>query len=202
MRTAPLSVGDKILLAMYELSRGSTKPLKYEDIVIAAWKKYPQDFSLRGYDYPDSSDIHKPLYGPLKTRGLVRTANKFFALTEHGQAYIGKLIDAQKGKSPNGRTERLARDEQVEINRLLQSDAFRLYEKGEKEKILDSDVYTFYGVTVRTNENEFRGRIYTVEAAIEKGYRLLPDNTQIRLLRGLRKYLTETERFKEVIPKK
>ena len=58
----------KILLTMLELSGGTTKSLKYEDIVVGAFKKFPDEFALRGYpEYPDSSDIHKPLYASVDT---------------------------------------------------------------------------------------------------------------------------------------
>jgi len=151
MKKTVLSGGDKILVAMYDLSQGSTRSLKYEDIVVAVWKKFPQDFSLRGYDYPDSSDIHKPLYGPLKSKGFIRTANKFFSLTDHGIAYIAPILGKIDGTQPTKvQTERLGRDERAEVEKLFQSDAFKLYERGEKEKVLDSDIYSFYGVTVRT----------------------------------------------------
>lgn len=68
----------KILLAMLRLSEGSSRALEYEDIVVQAWKLFPEDFGLRKYvgEYPDASDIHKPLYGPLKERGFVLSGNK------------------------------------------------------------------------------------------------------------------------------
>lgn len=186
---------------MHELSQGSTKPLKYEDIVVAAWKKFPQDFSLRGYEYPDSSDIHKPLYGPLKSKGFVRTANKFFSLTEHGLVYIGSLLQKTSGvKSTKTQAERLGRDEQAEVEKLLQSDAFKLYESGEKDKILDSDIYAFYGVTVRTGKNEFIGRITVVTSAVDNARRVFSEDTRMKILRDLNKYLLADEKFKTVIP--
>lgn len=203
MKKISLSVGDKILAAMHELSQGSTKPLKYEDIVVAAWKKFPQDFSLRGHEYPDSSDIHKPLYGPLKSKGFVRTANKFFSLTEHGLAYIESVLQKTGGgKSAKTQAERLGRDEQAEVDKLLQSDAFKLYENGEKDKILDSDIYAFYGVTVRTGKNEFIGRTAIVRSAIENARRIFHDDTRIKILRDLNKYLLTDEKFNAVIPQK
>lgn len=203
MKKISLSVGDKILAAMHELSQGSTKPLKYEDIVVAAWKKFPQDFSLRGYEYPDSSDIHKPLYGPLKSKGFIRTANKFFSLTEHGLAYIESVLQKLGGaKSTKVQAERLGRGEQAEVEKLLQSDAFKLYEGGEKDKILDSDIYAFYGVTVRTGKNEFIGRITVVTSAVDNARRIFPDDTRMKILRDLNKYLLADEKFKIVIPQK
>jgi hypothetical protein len=53
---------EKILLAMGELSKNSTKSLSYEDIVVKSWQLFPQEFGLRNYadQYPDASDIHKP----------------------------------------------------------------------------------------------------------------------------------------------
>jgi len=188
---------------MHELSQGSTKPLKYEDIVVAAWKKFPQDFSLRGYEYPDSSDIHKPLYGPLKSKGFIRTANKFFSLTEHGLAYIESVLKKVGGSKPTkAQAERLGRGEQAEVEKLLQSDAFKLYESGEKDKILDSDIYAFYGVTVRTGKNEFIGRITVVTSAVDNARRIFPDDTRMKILRDLNKYLLAAEKFKVVIPQK
>ena len=51
-----LTKPQKILAIMYELCKGAPQALLYEDIVVAAFKKYPEDFQLRGYpEYPDSS---------------------------------------------------------------------------------------------------------------------------------------------------
>jgi len=57
-----------ILLAMRKVAGDATRLCAYEDIVVEAWKLFPQEFGLRGYadKYPDSSDLHKPLYGSLK----------------------------------------------------------------------------------------------------------------------------------------
>ncbi len=53
---------EKIILAMCNLSKGTTSPCRYEDIVVKAFEMFPKDFQLRGHpQYPDSSDIHKPL---------------------------------------------------------------------------------------------------------------------------------------------
>ena len=203
MKKDILSTGDKILAAMYDLSKGTTKPLKYEEIVVAAWKKFPQDFGLRGFDYPDSSDIHKPLYGPLKSKGFIRTANKFFSLTEHGISYIQKAIQKPGvTKDAKDQTKRLGRDEQGELDKLLQSDAFRLYNEGEKDKILDSDVYAFYGVTVRTGRNDFLGRISVVSEALENAYRLFPEDIPKKLARELNHFLLNADKFKIIIPQK
>ena len=84
---------EKILVAMLKLSNGTTKPLKYEDIVVKAFELFPDEFSLRGHpEFPDSSDIHKPLYGVLKRGGMVRAANKAFGLTQRGVETARRLV--------------------------------------------------------------------------------------------------------------
>ena len=53
-----LSRPEKILSVMFTLAKGEPKALQYEDIVVAAFQRFPEDFQLRGYpQYPDSSDI-------------------------------------------------------------------------------------------------------------------------------------------------
>ena len=42
----------KILVAMHDLSGGTTKSLKYEDIVVRAFEMFPEEFALRGYPRP------------------------------------------------------------------------------------------------------------------------------------------------------
>jgi hypothetical protein len=171
----------KILVAMCRLSNGTTKPLKYEDIVVKAFEMFPDDFALRGHpEYPDSSDIHKPLYGPLKRNGLIRSANKTFALTPRGIEVSKSLIDraGTSLESSIGTGERLTRDQKTEIDRMLASEAYKLFVNGRQEKILDTDFYTFIGATVRTPKNTFIGRMFASEGAIADASRLEHDQSE------------------------
>lgn len=155
---------EKIIQAIYECSGGTTRPCAYEDIVVTAWKMWPEEFGLRGYTdlYPDASDLHKPLYGPLKREGLVQSRNKRFGLTERGRATVEHL------RTPGPvapKRSRITRGEKAELLRLLDRPILQLI--GNPQDILDTDVYDFYGVTVRTSPSEFAGRIATVDAAID-----------------------------------
>jgi hypothetical protein len=151
----------KILAVMFELCRGENKALQYEDIVVAAFKRYPEDFQLRGYpEYPDSSDIHKPLY-EMKSQGLVRSANKTFELTARGIDVASKLLHSEVKDS-----NRLTKQEENEIDRVLNSAAFRLFQEGRSESILDTDFYEYLGITVRTSRANCYGRLTNVEHAI------------------------------------
>jgi hypothetical protein len=157
---------EKILLAMCDLSKGTTSPCLYEDIVVRAFEMFPKDFQLRGHpQYPDSSDIHKPLYGPLKRQGYVRAANKRFALTDFG---LEKAKSLQSGSSTSKKTtgSRLDRSALSEIEKLSRTATFQLYMEGKHEDILDTDFYSYLGVNVRTNKNDFLGRLNSLSEII------------------------------------
>jgi len=193
---------------MLQLSDGATKGLEYEDIVVTAWKLFPEDFGLRKYvrEYPDSSDIHKPLYGPLKERGFVLSGNKKFKLTEKGLEYARQLDKVRQGLLPLdkviGKTtapDRLSRDKEVELKRICETDAFRLFATGQREKILDTDFYAYLGATVRTERHEFLGRLKTVTDAIADSARI-SQNPKYQIAVELHQFVYN--RFAEIIQRK
>jgi hypothetical protein len=151
----------KILAVMFDLCKGEPTALQYEDIVVAAFKHYPEDFQLRGYpQYPDSSDVHKPLY-EMKQQGLLRSANKTFELTARGLEVAAKLMHSETENK-----DRLTKLEESEINRIVSSAAFGLFQEGRKDSILDTDFYEYLGVTVRTSRANCLGRLNNVEHAV------------------------------------
>jgi len=174
---------EKILMAMFALSGDNARPCKYEDIVVKAFLLYPKDFQLRGHpQYPDSSDIHKPLYGPLKRMGFVRAANKTFSLTEKGLARAHELADLVRGAGPTDKdSNRLGRDVEAELGRLRLSSAMKLFLLGQGERILDTDLYAYLGVTVRTPRNDFLGRLKTVSDAVAQAVKIDPQAGNIAL---------------------
>jgi hypothetical protein len=166
---------EKIILAMNTLSGATSKPLRYEDIVVKAFEMFPEDFALRGFPkYPDSSDIHKPLYGPLKRAGYVLAGNKQFRLTQKGLERAKELVSTKDKRDPKSGI-RLTRDKEMELQRIYQTDAFKLFLENKKEDILDTDFYSYLGVTVRIGKNEFLGRLNTVGDAVEAAAEVLGD---------------------------
>jgi len=157
-----------ILVAMSVVSDGTTRLCAYEDIVVRAWQLFPQEFGLRGYVdlYPDASDLHKPLYGPLKRDGYVRVQNKKFGLTDSGLAVAQQITQPPADESPEGKG-RVRRDQLIEIEKLCKKAAVGLVQQGPSEELLDTDLYDFYSVTVRTKPADFAGRIATVDRAID-----------------------------------
>jgi len=162
-----LSRAEKILLFLYEYDRGGRAKIRYEDIVAGLFKRYPQDFQLKGYpEYPDSGDlIHKPLYD-FKKKGLVNAANKIFSLTERGVEFAEGLA----GKKPtNEKTgDRLSRSAENEVLRVKNLEGVTLFSEGKRDKLSDSDFYSYLGVTVRTPKNTFLGRLETMNTITDE----------------------------------
>jgi hypothetical protein len=156
-----------ILLSIYKVADGTTRLSAYEDIVVEAWKLFPQEFGLRGYvdKYPDSSDLHKPLYGPLKRDGYVRVQNKKFGLTDSGLAAAERLRKPDEVEPAY--LGRVRRDQRIEFERLSKKSSVALLEENRASELVDTDLYDFYGVTVRTKPADFAGRITTVDAAVD-----------------------------------
>jgi hypothetical protein len=178
-----LSKPQKILAVMLDLCKGEPKALQYEDIVVAAFKHYPEDFQLRGYpQYPDSSDVHKPLY-EMKQQGLLRSANKTFELTARGLEVAAKLMHSE-----NENKDRLTKLEESEIKRIVNSAAFSLFQEGKKDSILDTDFYEYLGVTVRTSRANCLGRLSNVEYAVAAHEQKRADNLS-QALRVLHDFL-------------
>lgn len=162
-----LSRGEKILLFLYEFGEGGRAKIRYEDIVVGLFKKYPHDFQLKGHaEYPDSGDlIHKPLYD-FKKKGYVNAENKIFSLTDRGVELARQL--SSKGRETKSSKDRLSRSAETEVSRVKSLEGFLLFVDGNKERLSDNDFYNYLGVTVRTQKNSFIGRLETMNATIEE----------------------------------
>ena len=189
-----LSRGEKILLFLYDFGKGHILKVRYEDIVVGVFKKYPQDFHLKGYEeYPDSGDmIHKPLYD-FKKKGYVNAVNKVFSLTDRGIEYTKQLTGKGVAVNSGGR---LSRSASTEVLRVKTLEGLTLFAKGEGEKLSENDFYNYLGVTVRTPKNSFLGRLETMNAIVGE----LKKQTDDRLYQGISNYHEFlVEKYKEII---
>lgn len=162
MQKINLTRQQKILLILGELSREEKKKFKFEDIAVALFKKFPEDFHLKGYkQYPDSGhSVRRPLYS-LKAAGCVTANNMFFSLTDKGSSKAEKIRNQMKGKRilPNENFDRYVNKE---IERIKTLRSFELYFQKKYQKILDTDFYDYLGVSVRSSKMEFLGRMNTL----------------------------------------
>lgn len=195
MTDVKLSRGEKILIALYELAGKTSKSIRYEDIVVRAYEKYPDDFHLKGYpQYPESGDlVHKPLYD-YKKKGLIVSGNKMFALTDKGVVSVEKLVEVIDGKRVLN-TDRFTRDVEKEVNRAIKSAGFVLFIEGKGEKVNDTDFLNYLGVTVRSTKSEFLGRLKTMDDVIKIVASI--DNTRYMKLAEYNSFLNE--KFESII---
>ncbi len=157
-----LTHADMVLVALYRASGGKTNRAPYEELVLQAWRDFPEVFGLRNYadQHPDASDVHKRLYSTLKPAGLVvALGNKEFRLTDKGLERAARLVAAVDRVEPagDGESGRLARDQENFIKHALSSRALARWRGGECEKLIDYDARLFFQFTTATPAAE-RGR--------------------------------------------
>lgn len=163
-----LSKPNKILLAMLELSGGKKTAIKFEDLVVALFKNYKEDFHLRGYPkYPDSESVNKAIYSNLKRNGFVDYGNKVFSLTDKGLNFVKDLKKSVINKKITSHT-RLPRFVEREIIRIKKLDGFKLFLNNNLEKIFDTDFYNYLGMSVKTEKDEFLGRLRILEDTMDE----------------------------------
>jgi len=197
--SSQLSMAQKVLLSLYRLSDGGRRKVRYEDIVVQAFRDYASDFHLKGHpEFPDSGDIvHKPLYDYRK-KGMVSASNKMFSLTSHGLAEVQRLQAIEGGRPPSARLgHRIERGAQIELERIKHLEGFKLFLANKQDEIIDSDLFEYLGVSVRTTRNDFIGRLETVKSALDEISDANPDDLSLVAVARFHQFMVE--RFADMI---
>lgn len=157
--TAVLTQADQALIAFHRAANGSTERVPYEEIVLQAWRDFPESFSLRNHpEHPDASDIHKKLYQTLKPGGyVVSLGNKVFRLTDAGVARAAALLE-QSTRSTSQRT-RLSREDDRLFQHALKSRALEKWESERASEIIDYDARLFFQFSTGTPKKDRRLRL-------------------------------------------
>lgn len=170
METTPIKLNraEKMLLFIYEHGKAKKVRIRYEEIVVGLFKKYPEDFHLKGYpEYPDSGDgMHQPLY-LFKKNGYITGMNKIFTLTDSGLDFARKIKEKTIGL-PIDTTNRVSRNTSIEVSRVSLQEGFSLFVAGNKENVSENDFYIYLGITARTSRSLFSGRLETMRFVIEE----------------------------------
>src|SRR3989337_1721776 len=97
-----LSISEKLLLAAYSLEEDGRRPFSAEELVVSAWRKFPDAFGLAGHrdddgrlSYPDSNRVFAEIMGskPIRKRGLLtKVGSKMYQLTEVGREHARLLL--------------------------------------------------------------------------------------------------------------
>jgi hypothetical protein len=182
-----LSHADKVLIALYRVSNGTTDRVPFENLVLQAWRDFPVDFSLPNHpEHPDSYVISKRIYSDLITNRLaVSLKNKTYRLSEKGVFEAQKILGLAS-ISPKGNKNidiQLNRDEKQFLDNALRSKTFAVWKKGNKQDLIDYDVRVFFQFSTGTPIKERKRRVETAEDALKKALALgLPEVDELKKL--------------------
>jgi hypothetical protein len=153
---AQLTVADKIVIAAAELGESI---FSAEDLVIGAWRSFPETFGLRGHLgndnrplYPDSNRVFAEIMGtkPVRKRGWIeKVGNKRYRLSESGRQRVAEVT----GRTSIRKTA-LDRVTVDSVKRLLGSRAVTKYRAGMADEITFLDACSLWGITPRSSSNE------------------------------------------------
>ncbi len=182
-----LSHADKVLIALYRVSNGTTDRVPFENLVLQAWRDFPLDFGLpNNLQYPDSSVISKRLYSDLITKRLVVSLrNKVYRLSDKGineaQRILGLVNVNDESKKKIDVL--LNRDEELFLDNALRSKTFSVWKRGNSQDLIDYDVRVFFQFSTGTPIKERKRRVETAGDALKKALVLrLPEANELKEL--------------------
>lgn len=162
-----LSITDKLVLTAYALEESGKRPFSAEDLVVGAWKQFPDAFGLAGYRgqtggllYPDSNRVFAEIMGskPIRKKGfLVKVGSKMYQMTEAGREHARTVL-----RIPRAATlEKAALPREIEraLKRLIASRALDKFRAGKGSAITFHDACSFWGVSPRSSAIELEGRL-------------------------------------------
>ncbi|MCL4273437.1 MAG: hypothetical protein KJZ77_06155 [Anaerolineales bacterium] len=171
--TEDLSQAKMVLLAIYRVSKSSGNRIPFEELVIQAWKDFPDQFSLRNHpEYPDSYKIYNRIYTTLITeRWLVSLKKQVYRLSDKGLE-LAKQIESRDVTNNKEEeiynTVKFTRDEEDFFQHAIRSRALITWKQKNSEKIIDYDARTFFQFSTGTPIRERKRKVENAGDAIEK----------------------------------
>jgi hypothetical protein len=170
-----LGVAEKLLIAAYQLELSGVRPFSAEDLVVAAWERYPDTFGLAGHIdetgralYPDSNRVFAEIMGakPIRKRGfLEKVGNKTYQVTSTGQARVAELMAGPETPSLKAA---LSRKHKEELRNLLNSRAFAKWKQQRPDEITFMDACGFWGITPRSSAIELESHLGHVDDLLRR----------------------------------
>lgn len=161
-----LSVSEKLLLSACDLEKNGHCPFSAEDLVVSAWRKFPDAFGLAGHRdqngqllYPDSNRVFAEIMGskPIRKRGfLKKVGTKMYQLTEAGHEHARLLLNRTDRSTVKKAA--LPREIEQELKRLFASKAWAKFRNKRVEDITFYDACAFWGISPRSSAIELEGR--------------------------------------------
>ncbi len=187
-----LSIQDKLLVAALALEVEGRQRFSAEDLVVMAWKKYPEAFGLAGYIdkdscpiYPNSNRVYAEIMGskPLRKNGWLRkVGSKMYQLTEAGRSKARSVSEAPIA----GGAEKwaLARERIEFIRRLFDSRAATKFRGGQRDEVSFFDACGFWGISAGSNAKDLSCRFVDIETILGTADETLSSREAVRMKHG------------------
>lgn len=183
-----MKVWEELLITAVRMAEQGKRPFSAEDLVVEAWKAFPDTFGLKGhYDsngrpaYPDSNRVFAETMGskPLRKKGFIaKVGNKTYDVTTSGKIHAQAIAENTTEDSLSTRKLALSREVAAELARLLESRAFTKSQNATAGNITFHDVCGFWRISSRITAVDLEGRLnsalMTIDAArnsVESGRR-------------------------------
>lgn len=176
MSSKALTVAEKLVVAAADLQQRGTSPFSAEDLVVRAWRLFPDTFGLAGYAdehgdlmYPDSNRVFSEIMGtkPVRKRGLLeKVGRKQYRLTHSGIS-LAELLSSRQGQAPEKTG--LGRAARLDLQRLMGTRAFQKFTNGQRDRITFYDACAFWGISPRSSAMNLAARREHVAGLLRSG---------------------------------
>lgn len=181
-----VSLDEEVLIAAADLEASGHCPFSAEALVVAAWNRFPDSFSLEGYpQYPDSNRVLTKIMGRKGLRGrgwLIKVGEKRYQLSEAGR-FAAKTLVTHSGSEVPFRAV-LSRDQKRLIERLLFSRVVVKLKANDAESIGFHDACSFWDISPRSSASTLEARLQSVEALINAVENVVSKHGNLVLTRG------------------
>lgn len=164
-----LSKAEKLLRAAGDLADQGHGEFSAEDLVVAAFRLYPNDFSLKGYSqYPNSNYVLTQLMGKharMIVKGwFVKTGTNTYRLTPKGFDDLAGLQGVE------GVSDKIRLDRQREegLGRLLTSSAYHMFQQGRYGEVTFHQFCRFLGLAAPDKWQRVQGKLSNVRHLIDE----------------------------------
>ncbi len=156
---------EKLLIAAGALHAKGIAEFTSEDLVVEAFKLFPNDFSLKGHpEYPDNNSVLTLLMGRnarlIVTGWLQKTGTKKYRLTPKGLDDLEARRPgvARSAGESNGPV-RSERKREEALGQLFQSDAFELFRNEKGDSVTFHQFCRFLGLAAPDKWQKIQGKI-------------------------------------------
>ncbi len=176
-RRSTLTIAEKILQAAMAIS-GESQTFTAEDLIVSAWRLYPDVFGLQGYadKHPDSNKVLTNIMGTkgLREKKWIRkVGEKKYRITEAGKEAYRAMSNSDLQPSHSAG---LSREIKVLIKKLLETRALEKVRSGELDKLNFSDACAFWNISVRSNAALLESRLNDLQIALSSAENLMIAN--------------------------